>query len=165
MRTYEAWEIMKEKSELSLLLISYRLLTTTMATQSSCRLVASTGFPGEGVCTEEGRAMRAAFLRILDYDSRPAETVSPEPAVQRVCGMRLAAVSAKGRVGARSSLLDLVPQCALPLCPSSSTPSFCRTTSTTLISYCSCILHLSACLLDLADPDYHHAPPPPRSQP
>ena len=31
-RTYEAWEIAKEKSKSSLLLIGYRLLTTTAAT-------------------------------------------------------------------------------------------------------------------------------------
>ena len=88
---------MKEKSELSLLLIGYRLLTTT--TRSSCRLAASTGFPGEGVCTEEGRAPRAAFSRILGRDPGPVKMVLPELAAWRVCSMRLAAVSAEGRVG------------------------------------------------------------------
>ena len=90
---------MKKKSELSLLLIGYCLLTTTAATRSSCRLVASTGFPGEGMCMEEGRATGAAFSRILDPDPRPIEMVLPELAASRVHGMGFAAVSAEGWVG------------------------------------------------------------------
>ena len=70
-----------------------------MAIQSSCRLAASTSFPGEGACTEEGRATRATFLQILDHDPRPVEMVLPELAAWRVCGMRLAAVSAEEWVG------------------------------------------------------------------
>ena len=98
MNTYVAWEIVKEKSELSLLLISYRLLTTTVAMRNSCRLAASTGFLGEGVCMEEGRATGAAFLRILGHDPGPIETMLPKLAVQGVHSMRFAAVSAEERV-------------------------------------------------------------------
>ena len=53
---------------------------------------------------EEGRTTLAAFSQILGYDPGPIEMVLPELAAWRVCGMRLAAVSAERQVGIRCAI-------------------------------------------------------------